>query len=167
MRARCLINQVQFAMESADGGQASGLRGVVKHRDVLKRLKPPVPHIGAGLCEIDFDTARAFFSRPPRAIRHDFLPDDRAPAERRSFPLHRSSAATPRGPSSLRRWAPAVVADQPAVLGRDPMRHRPRFRALDASAAGEGDWVRIADENQTFSVQGTQTVRYAAGRAGS
>ena len=38
MRARCLINQVQFAMESADGGQASGLRGVVKHRDVLKRF---------------------------------------------------------------------------------------------------------------------------------
>ena len=36
-------------------------------------------------------------------------------------------------------------------------------RALDASAAGEGDWVRIADENQTFSVQGTQTVRYGSG----
>ena len=36
-------------------------------------------------------------------------------------------------------------------------------RALDASAAAEGDWVRIADENQSFSVQGTQTVRYGSG----
>jgi len=35
-------------------------------------------------------------------------------------------------------------------------------RELDASAAAEGDWVRIADENQTFSVQGTQTVRYGS-----
>ena len=38
-------------------------------------------------------------------------------------------------------------------------------RALDAttSAAADADWVRIADENQAFGVQGTQTVRYGSG----
>ena len=117
--------------------------------------------MGAGLREIDFDTARALLQPPAPAVRHDFLPDDGAPVERCSFrfvdrlPVRRvglvATLAACGGGGSTGGDATALDATTASA------------RALDASAAPEGDWVRIADENQTFSVQGTQTVRYGSG----